>query len=352
MPLLRTASAAALLLLGLMPRCSGHGSIVVPTPRNRNETGAAAAGDCHDLSCMWFSQPVEIPGDPTLNDERYRTFNVKVSAGPRDWSRKMPWRAPGSAPVIGSGCGSAGGGPKEMDNGGSPPPGYAQGADGLTQPETASKAHWRRGSVQEVGWAMLANHGGGYQWRLCKNDGNSTVSEECFQRTPLKFASNVSRIRYGSLWQYKTYKKFPGPFGRIEIPDLEVPLVKVSEGTTPPGSEWARNPFPACNLCNQADCMAKSAWLDQQACSQTCSGLGLLACPPGHEQFEPPLPGFSGYDPTGTDGSSSLDGFPWTIIDRVVVPEDIPAGRYLLSWRWDCEQSRQIWQNCADVVIE
>ena len=27
------------------------------------------------------------------------------------------------------------------------------------------------------------------------------------------------------------------------------------------------------------------------------------------------------------------------------------AGEYLLSWRWDCEESTQVWQNCADVVL-
>ena len=39
------------------------------------------------------------------------------------------------------------------------------------------------------------------------------------------------------------------------------------------------------------------------------------------------------------------------IVDRVVVPAALPAGEYLLSWRWDSEQTEQIWQNCADVTI-
>ena len=32
-------------------------------------------------------------------------------------------------------------------------------------------------------------------------------------------------------------------------------------------------------------------------------------------------------------------------------PAGRAAGDYLLSWRWDCEQTNQIWQNCADVRI-
>lgn len=38
-------------------------------------------------------------------------------------------------------------------------------------------------------------------------------------------------------------------------------------------------------------------------------------------------------------------------MDRVEVPADIPPGAYVLSWRWDCEESAQVWQNCADVTI-
>ena len=38
-------------------------------------------------------------------------------------------------------------------------------------------------------------------------------------------------------------------------------------------------------------------------------------------------------------------------MDKVVVPHDVEAGVYLLSWRWDCEESTQVWQNCADINI-
>ena len=38
------------------------------------------------------------------------------------------------------------------------------------------------------------------------------------------------------------------------------------------------------------------------------------------------------------------------IVDRVVVPP-LPAGDYLLSWRWDSEQTNQVWQNCGDVRV-
>lgn len=71
-------------------------------------------------------------------------------------------------------------------------------------------------------------------------------------------------------------------------------------------------------------------------------------------QFPEPAAGLSGY--TGYYPDASFDGivtaFPYNIVDRVVVPADIAAGDYVLSWRWDCEQSNQVWQNCADVTVQ
>ena len=46
---------------------------------------------------------------------------------------------------------------------------------------------------------MNANHGGGYSYRLCKipEEGRSGLTEECFQRTPLFFASNEQWVQTG-----------------------------------------------------------------------------------------------------------------------------------------------------------
>ena len=40
------------------------------------------------------------------------------------------------------------------------------------------------------------------------------------------------------------------------------------------------------------------------------------------------------------------------ITDRVRIPQGLAPGDYVLSWRWDCEETAQIWANCADVVID
>ena len=33
------------------------------------------------------------------------------------------------------------------------------------------------------------------------------------------------------------------------------------------------------------------------------------------------------------------------IVDEVRVPEALEPGQYMLSWRWDSEQTNQVWQN-------
>lgn len=38
------------------------------------------------------------------------------------------------------------------------------------------------------------------------------------------------------------------------------------------------------------------------------------------------------------------------IVDKIKVPQ-LPEGEYVVSFRWDCEQTPQVWSQCADVVI-
>merc|ERR1711988_84059 len=95
----------------------------------------------------------------------------------------------------------------------------SQGGDGVRLPSVGTTT-WKRGATVEVAWAISANHGGGYQYRLCKNDGE--VNEECFQKTPMKFAGDKQWLLYDD--------------GRRV--QFEKPLVKVTEGVYPEGSEW------------------------------------------------------------------------------------------------------------------
>jgi len=41
----------------------------------------------------------------------------------------------------------------------------------------------------------------------------------------------------------------------------------------------------------------------------------------------------------------------FSVIEKVAVPQDLVPGEYLLSWRWDCEKSSQVWFSCADITV-
>merc|ERR1711939_855929 len=216
----------------------------------------------------------------------------------------------------------------------------------------------------EVAWSITANHGGGYSWRLCNKSDN--ITEECFQKNTLRFAGEVSWLQYSD--------KIPNRLGYLELPRFEIPLVKVTEGTYPSGSEWARNPIPSCYYCDQSICGGimpnmtdyfephvggpddhtiyggGEEWWQGEQCAQDCSGFNMMSCPPGMTQFKEPLPGVSSYlgsfifDTTAVK-TYGLEGLQYSIVDKVLVPDDIPTGDYILSFRWDCEQSAQIWQS-------
>ena len=82
---------------------------------------------------------------------------------------------------------------------------------------------WQAGEQVHVSWSITANHGGGYQYRLCP-DGQD-LTEECFQKMPLDFVGQQE-----FLWADGTSFLFNGTY--------------VTEGTIPKGSKWAMNPVP------------------------------------------------------------------------------------------------------------
>merc|ERR1719230_772193 len=84
-----------------------------------------------------------------------------------------------------------------------------------------------RGSTVEISWSLLANHGGGYQFRLCPKE-KLAQGEDCFQRMPLDFASETGWIQWGN----GTRQAFSQS--------------RVSEGVKPHNSSWTLNPVPEC----------------------------------------------------------------------------------------------------------
>ena len=265
-------------------------------------------------SCVWFNNYTFIE-KPTLFDPNLRTY-----AHVKDPKRVLhtPWRAPGAAPLF-SPCGAAGGNPKGCGE-----PDCGKYAGGFAYGPLAEKVDfkhdfyvtdWKLGDVVEVAWGITANHGGGYSYRLCKmpEEGKQGLTEECFQETPLNFVGDKSWVQYGE----------------DESTRYEFKAVRTDKGTVPAGSQWTKSPIPAC-----------SGWAG-----------GIFDhdgdCKNG-TQFKPPGPGLKGY---GFNVYQTFKKFAFSIIDKVQLPGHLEPGKYVVSFRWDCEQTPQVWTTCSNVNL-
>lgn len=257
-----------------------------------------------------------------------------VEGSVNDTYRLNPWRAPGRAPVMDA-CGQAGGTDKSHMG-----PGVAVFADNTfakggdlgskVLPPAPSGTVWTAGSSVEVSWGIRYNHGGGYQYRLCP--ASEELTEECFMKTPLEFVRNKQALQ----WNNGTRLPINGTF--------------VDEGTWPAGSTWAMNPVPRIDF----DSKGSGQPADFTGCRYVHGVVEGLAC----RQFDPPCPWDDGwYSQPGVAHSVDVEGAcsgDWTggvIIDEVIIPADLPAGDYVLGWRWDCEETSQVWASCSDVTI-
>ena len=66
--------------------------------------------------------------------------------------------------------------------------------------------------------------------------------------------------------------------------------------------------------------------------------LTLGTTPEGSEWAKVDLP-----KPTRTDS--------WVFKDFVEVPASLEPGQYVLSYRWDCQATPQVWNSCANIEI-
>jgi len=364
-------------------------------------------GDLDKAKCGPIPEPT-LGGGNATQERELRTYNVNGESHMGDWTKWMPWRSPGSA---GKGnpefqpCGINSGALASQPE----PPTTAHdvpnGGNGTDLPKRPRSewAVWKAGSVAEAEWSIYANHGGGYSYRLCKSVEGEVATEECYQQTPLDFATAETEIRYYD--------------GRDSI---NIVSPTTSDGTWPVGSQWRKNPVPMCNCDMGASCSAKESWTTKAhslrglvavssggktctadstctaakssgcqvcaedttlpwSCSKCCNGckevkkIGGMYCdcsspsPAGPTRNTPyPTtnlrPGQTSSNcPTGfqfptlwDDGAgpsySRLGTFPFTMVDKLRVP-NVPAGEYSVSWRWDCEETPQVWNSCADIII-
>lgn len=286
-------------------------------------------------------------------------------------------------------CGVAAGGDKQgkAGNGNDNPPGYTYGDKG-TEMRNGADEHriWRVGDAVDAAWAITANHGGGYQYRICPKDADQT--EECFQSNPLEFVGDEQYIQYCNLTSYNyvdgvtpdgfngTQKMTPSEAFPLGCTTRQtIPAKRINTGTLPKGSTWTRNPIPACNNAaggafnygchvstipgkypapNASDFQFPPVGEDQSRPGVLLGGFGEGACggcaqPKGNNPPDCNKYGKLGMNTCDAD-EYPAQFFSFSILDKVRVP-DVPAGEYVVSFRWDCEQTPQIWSQCSDVTI-
>lgn len=367
------------------PQCSYVGKTLYPVPEDLKKAG----------NCPTPPAPT-LGGGDKVKEHDLRTYNIDGESVLGDWTRWNPWRSPGTA-----GRGNPMFQPCGVNSGSSPdfpdPPagGQPQFANGTDLPPVGPATVWKANSVVEAEWSIYANHGGGYSFRLCKKVPGQAETEACYQKIPLDFADDLTTIKY--------YDGSRSPF--------TINATTTNVGTFPTGSQWRKNPIPMCNCDIGVGCAGKQkkAAVDKKCkavpkelCGtdtgkNTCLSCGTgdaydceVCCPGLNKQTngdyswctanstgcskENPMgcyrqpyeetylkPGQTAPEcPTGLMFPSSWDegygqgeegSFMFSMIDRLKVP-DLPAGDYSLSWRWDCEQTPQVWNSCADITIQ
>jgi len=347
----------------LVTEVSGHGAVVLPPPRNNIDhqehpwsdevpQPVPAVSDPRNgfwcpvpdpffngtlsghngQACFWFSNGCSIGCDEcdgttrgpsihtnktdicgkgykaTVCDPKLRTVNTGAECGSdQDSYYYSPWRAPGSAPVLDT-CGMAGGAPRWGHHGA-----QYRNSSHASQGDRGSQMlsqgisglyPWKAGEKVHVSWSITANHGGGYQYRLCPESSNLT--EECFQKMPLDFVG-----QQGFVWADGTDFWFNGTY--------------VTEGTVPAGSKWAMNPIPRNDTRQTGD-----------------------SFPPRCNE----IPNCGSTEVNSKCKCSGMWGpYDLLIVDILQIPATLSPGKYVLGWRWDCEESTQIWSSCSDVIV-
>lgn len=261
---------------------------------------------------------------PTVCDPRLRTANTQAACGSKeDVYYYSPWRAPGAAPVIDA-CGMAGGRFPGQGVGGAGAQFQnssvmRQGDAGSALPRGPPAAVWRAGDSPEVGWTVMANHGGGYAYRLAPAD--APLTENTFRKLPLAF-DGPSALRWDG--DRAADMRF----------DSAARGWQVSTGTVPAGSSWRKNPIPS-GLWEREGPTFRPVCDESAACVRGYSTGGAA-------QGECRCSGWS-------NGGPLLPNV--EVVDRVALPASLSPGRYVLQWRWDCEESDQVWASCSDVQV-
>ena len=269
----------------------------------------------HKPDCLqhWFTGGAETLGVHTLPTELMQPDIDCSQEGTEELYLNYPWSAPGRAEVY-SPCGAMGGYPygcsgilggeyvsaKEFGDvcpcDGKSRPSESFGCGGFAFGGLAHQYYWpdapttewRAESVQEVAWFLPNDtHGGGYSYRLCR-----LPAEGISGLTEECFKEGHLEFSGTKQWIY---------YGNEYIESdskVEVNATRINEGTFPPRSMWTAVPFQ---------------YPDDQIFQQ-----------------------------------SELHGH---VVDKVKIPSSLEPGEYVLSFRWDCKCTSQVFNSCANIQV-
>jgi len=321
---------ASLLVLIYLNEALGHGFMHFPTTWNsKNEitptNGLKGAGFgfkypepdvvCTGARCSnsalkkgwatdWFANFTFIPGTGiSMSEEMYSPGRVSVKI---DGQRRYnPWAQPGTAPVYGEGCGLNGGNPNgcQGDQNDSSPFGTCCGG--------GKSNNWSGCGGYTGGKSALEHYADGLFGDTFTTTWTRGNAEPVYWATGAGhqggYAYRLCKVPAGGITEIteecfnQGHLSFVGdtnwvyagirPYQNYDYSKWEeVPAIRTTEGTYPSGSEWTKITV-------------------------------------------------------GKDLSN------WGIKDLVQVPADLESGVYILSFRWDCQKTPQIWNTCANIEV-
>lgn len=267
---------------------------VIDTPDDNEYT--EVTGNVPDCLQMWYSNHVQIPGNSIIPDEISQP-EVKCvgQAGANDKNKKFPWNAPGTAPVF-SPCGTMGGNPYgcNMDGDGDFGDCCSGNCDGFALGGLAEEYQWPDAPTTK--WK--AGTQPEVAWYVSANHAGGYSYRLC--KTPKEGISELTEecFQNGHLEFVGDNQWVQYGIDRKTGHRTELVAKRTTEGTFPLGSMWTANPLLPSKEVNGDDDYGH-----------------------GH------------------------------IIDKVDIPSSLEPGEYVLSMRWDCKCSPQVWAFCSNIQI-
>jgi len=204
---------------------------------------------------------------------------------------------------------------------------------------------WSKGSVQETAWNAWANHGGGHIYMLCKKTSFDACRNAYLPSNPAQATQGQKDNYLTCIWacfESNTLDWAPTEDGtwsqKVQFQDDHCtyaamdPMTKVGKDD----HVWRYTPIPdSLQVTNGGE--GRCMW----------DSVTDFSSPKAKDEFIASF-GTSDICDAGLNAHTPSD---WHVFDKVVIPNNLEEGEYLLSWRWDAYTADQMWTNCADVTI-